>query len=188
MSIIEEALQSASELREFTCEQTIKQPCACIKNSSKDRLFYASIVLVMALISVITTFALFINTNVASQGPTHPVANKTEIESQKIVKYNQAAIDNQNVYHTIYTIQTGSFVKVERAQKQFDSIASLLNQRELDYLRIEKIGKYYSVRVGNFNDYAIAEKFLQSNERHLSTAVILNAYLKDERIIRSYGT
>ena len=50
----------------------------------------------------------------------------------------------------IYTFQTGSFIHIEDAQKQFDHIAKLLNEDETDHLRIEKIGKFYSVRLGKF--------------------------------------
>jgi hypothetical protein len=184
MSKIEEALAKASELREFAFEDKSKQRGVCIKKSRKNNWLYVSIIPVMVVISVMMTFVLFINTNIASQYPTHVVTKKAETDSQKIAQYNKAITDNQNVSHTIYTIQTGSFIEIERAQKQFDSLAQILNKGELDYLRIEKVDKYYSVRVGNFQNYAIAKKFLRTNKRHLSPAVILNAYIKDERIMR----
>ena len=36
-----------------------------------------------------------------------------------------------------YTIQTGSFVDIKSAQKQFDSIVKGLNEQELSFFRIE---------------------------------------------------
>ncbi len=184
MSKIEEALATASQMRAFAFEEKIKQPSFSIKNKWENKWLYISMVPAIAVVSVIMTFVLFINTNVASQRPSHAVTKKGETVSQQIEQYNKAITNDQNVYHTIYTIQTGSFIKIERAQKQFDSIVQILNKRDLEYLRIEKVDKYYSVRLGNFKDYAIADKFLRANKRRLSPAVILNAYIKDERIIR----
>jgi hypothetical protein len=187
MSKIEEALAKASELRECSFEDKSEQRDVFIKKRDKNNWLYVSIIPALAVILVIPvmmTFVLFINTNIASQHPTHVVTKKAETDSQKIAQYNKAITDNQNLSHTINTIQTGSFIAIERAQKQFDSLAQILNKSELDYLRIEKVDKYYSVRVGNFQDYAIAKKFLRTNKHHLSSAVILNAYIKDERIIR----
>jgi tol-pal system protein YbgF len=87
---------------------------------------------------------------------------------------------------TKYTIQAGSFTVIAHAHEQFDSITQQLNEKELDYLRIEKVGKFYSVRLGKFDDRVIAEKYLQAIKPHLSTAIILKAYIKDEKFIRLY--
>jgi molecular chaperone DnaK (HSP70) len=68
--------------------------------------------------------------------------------------------DDQYISQIIYTIQTGSFLEFERAQKQFDSILQKLSQRELEYLRIEKVDKYYCVRLAKFEGYTNAKKLL----------------------------
>ena len=86
----------------------------------------------------------------------------------------------------IYTIQTGSFLLIERARKQFTSVEKILNEKELDHLRIEKVGKYYSVRLGKFLDYASADGFLQVLAPQITNNIILKANIKDERIIRIY--
>jgi hypothetical protein len=89
-----------------------------------------------------------------------------------------------------HTIQTGSFIKIEHARKQLASIAQGVNEEELGFLRIEKIGKYYTVRLGKFNDYATAEKFLRTNGPRLNTTsspVILETSFIDERIITRYS-
>jgi hypothetical protein len=95
-------------------------------------------------------------------------------------------VDSQYVSKSIYTIQTGSFLKMERAQKQFDSVLQVLNGKEFGFLRIEKIGKYYSVRLGRFDNYNTTEKFFKVIKPQLSTAIILKAYIKNERIIKLY--
>jgi len=89
-----------------------------------------------------------------------------------------------NSSQQIYTIQTGSFLKLEQAHKQFDSILQILNGKEFSFLRIEKIGKYYSVRLGRFNDYNAAEQFIIAIKPDLSKAVILEVYIKEERIVK----
>ncbi|MEN8265171.1 MAG: lytic transglycosylase domain-containing protein, partial [Nitrospirota bacterium] len=101
-----------------------------------------------------------------------------------IEQYYKAITDNQNVYNTIYTVQTGSFSEIERAQKQFDSIVQILNKRELEYLRIEKVDKYYCMRLGKFEGYTKTEKLLQVIKPQFLKAIIMEAYMKDERIIR----
>jgi hypothetical protein len=95
-------------------------------------------------------------------------------------------VDSQYTSTTIYTIQTGSMISITDAQKQFNSISRLLNEKELNFLRIEKIGNYHTVRLGKFENYATAKNFLQAIESRLSAAIILKAYIKDERIIRLY--
>lgn len=85
-----------------------------------------------------------------------------------------------------HTIQIGSFISITPAQKHFNSIVQKLNEKELDNLRIEKIGKFYSVRLGKFKDYTTAEKFLKSIKTRLSGSIIMEVYIKDERIIKLY--
>lgn len=87
----------------------------------------------------------------------------------------------------IYTIQTGSFINIIHADQQFQFIMLELNEKELDYLRIEKVGQFYAVRLGKFDDYISAEKFLEATRPQLSSAIILKAYIKDERtFVRFY--
>ncbi len=85
-----------------------------------------------------------------------------------------------------HSVQTGSFVNVAVAQKQYDSIEQKLNKQELDNLRIEKIGKFYSVRVGKFNDFTSAKKFLKSAGSRLPKATVVEVYIRHKRIIKSY--
>ncbi|MCK5139275.1 MAG: SPOR domain-containing protein, partial [Thermodesulfovibrionia bacterium] len=112
---------------------------------------------------------------------------KEKKDTQDIKQYNETISNNQYANRLIYTIQTGSFINIERAQKQFKFIIQSLSGEELNYLRIEKVKDFYIVRFGKFEDYATAEKFLQALEPKLSKAIILNAYIKDDRIIKLYN-
>ena len=93
-------------------------------------------------------------------------------------------LDSQYVSRTIYTIQIGSFLEITRAHKQFDSMLQILNEQEFSALRIEKIGKYYTVRLGRFTDYNAAEQFIISAKPNLSNTLILETSIREERIIR----
>ena len=94
-----------------------------------------------------------------------------------------------NVYSSqlFYTIQTSSFSSVPDAQKQFDSIVNELDKTQLDNLRIEKIGKFYSVRLGKFMDHTSAERFFMTVKPKLPDATVMKAYIKKERIVKLYS-
>jgi tetratricopeptide (TPR) repeat protein len=88
------------------------------------------------------------------------------------------------LYHTI---SISSFQKIAPAQKQFDSITNKLQDQELDHLRIEKVGKFYCVRLGKFDSRASADKFHNSVKTNLPKATVMKAYIKDERIVKIYA-
>ena len=96
-------------------------------------------------------------------------------------------VNAQDTPAKIYTIQTASLISIKDAQKQFNSISRLLNEKELDFLRIEKIGKYHAVRLGKFEDYTAAENLLKAIKSKFASAIILKAYIKNERIKMLYG-
>ncbi|MHA1942446.1 MAG: PilZ domain-containing protein [Candidatus Hodarchaeales archaeon] len=85
----------------------------------------------------------------------------------------------------VYTVQIHSQKSIEDAQKQFNSVLQSLEKKH-NLLRIEKVGKYYTVRLGKFENYTSAKKFLQEIKPRLSEAIILKAYIKNERIIQLY--
>ncbi|KPK29337.1 MAG: hypothetical protein AMK70_16055 [Nitrospira bacterium SG8_35_1] len=82
-----------------------------------------------------------------------------------------------------YTIQIGSFIPHDRARNEFASAIQKLFDQNPDHLRIEKVGIYNSVRIGKFADYIGAEKYLASVKAHFSAAFIIQAYVKDKRIV-----
>ena len=91
------------------------------------------------------------------------------------------AIDAQ-----FYTVQTGSFATDTIAAKQFYSLLKILDERGSEYLRIEKIRNLYAVRVGQFREYAAAEKFLRARSAQINGAIILKAHFNEERIVKLY--
>ncbi len=93
---------------------------------------------------------------------------------------------NSHALQSVYTVQTGSFASAEAAQNQFDSLVRELNEEDLGNLRIEKIGGFYSVRLGKFKGYSIAEKLVKKIKPGFSKAFTIEAYIIDERIVRSY--
>jgi len=108
---------------------------------------------------------------------------KEKIKVQNIYTYSVPISNNQRDSQSIYTIQTGSFVNIEGAQEQFDSLIKILNREDNRYLRIEKIGNIYSVRIGSFNGYTSAKRFLLAMKPQLKSAIILKAFIKEDRII-----
>jgi tetratricopeptide (TPR) repeat protein len=94
---------------------------------------------------------------------------------------------SSNAYQLFHTLQTGSFASITPAKKQFNSIVQKLDEKDLDKLRIEKIGKYYSVRLGQFTDSATASVFLESIKDRVNGAAVMTAYIKEERIKKSYS-
>lgn len=86
-----------------------------------------------------------------------------------------------------HTIQIGSFIKIAPAEEQFDYVVQQLNDEELDHLRIEKVGKFYSVRLGKFNDFSSAEKFYEVIKSRLPHVTVMEAYIKEKRIKRQYA-
>jgi hypothetical protein len=115
-----------------------------------------------------------------------PSAHSLQIaDSPTDTIYKKIAEKEESVL--FYTIQAGSFVTLERAGKHFESVMQGLVEKELDHFRIEKIGNFYSVRLGKFIKYADAEKYVQAIKPELSQAIILEAYIKDERIVKKYN-
>jgi hypothetical protein len=92
----------------------------------------------------------------------------------------------QYVSRTMYSVQSGSFKHIEEAQKQFDSIVQGIPEKYLDYLRIEKIGKYYTVRTGIFEDRVSADTLLQTMKSRYPASVIQKAYIKEDRLKKMY--
>jgi hypothetical protein len=100
-------------------------------------------------------------------------------------KFNKKSkVDSQYTSITIYTIQTGSFLEITHAQEQYDLMLQILKGKASSFLRIEKIGKYYSVRLGKFSDSNTAKQFIAASIPNFSNADIIKAYIKKARIIK----
>ena len=90
----------------------------------------------------------------------------------------------------VYTIQSGSFDDIEHANIQFDTIAYTLQESEIQQLRIEHIEPYFCVRLGKFetlDDALNVLEQLQPRQPLLYEAIVLEAYITDDRIKRIYA-
>jgi type IV pilus assembly protein PilQ len=87
---------------------------------------------------------------------------------------------------SVYTLQIGTFLKSRHADTLFDHTASILNNNDLDYLRIEKIQKYYAVRLGKFDGRSEASIFREAISPDFDDIVLMKANIKGENIIRTY--
>jgi nitrogen regulatory protein PII-like uncharacterized protein len=94
--------------------------------------------------------------------------------------------DDQHASGFVYTIQIKSLSKIADAQKQFNFMLLSLNKENLNLLRIEKVEEFYTLRLGKFDKYKSAKKFLHDMRPRLSEAVILKAHIKNERIMKLY--
>ena len=58
-----------------------------------------------------------------------------------------------------YTIQLGTYISEDAAERNYQRLLGRLNDRQLQYLRIEKIKKYYVVRIGRYKNKDAADRF-----------------------------
>ena len=95
-------------------------------------------------------------------------------------------VDEQHESLLVYTVQIYSDISIADVQKQFNFTLKSLNKKNLNLLRIEKVGEYYTVRLGRFENHETAKKFLEEIKPRLYEAIIMKAYIKNERIIKLY--
>jgi hypothetical protein len=76
----------------------------------------------------------------------------------------------------IYSVQTASFVLIADARSHFKSMIREFNGKGVDYVRLVKVGDYYAVRLGKFDGYTAAKKFLMANQSQLPSASIVDNY------------
>jgi hypothetical protein len=114
-------------------------------------------------------------------------ADKPEVPAmeQELVKAADKA--DRAEEQQFYTLQTGSFPNVSTALEQFNTISQGASKEELEYLRIEKIGEFYAVRLGKFAGYTAAVESLRANSPLLSGAIILEAFIRGKNIVKRYG-
>jgi type II secretory pathway component PulC len=105
------------------------------------------------------------------------------VSAEKSSAGSEQTKEQQASRATVYTIQTGSFKDSQRAERQFKVIEKSLEVTPLQALRIEKIGRFYAVRVGRFASLAETKRFLKENAVSLEGAMVMKAYFIDERII-----
>ncbi|NOY64842.1 MAG: LysM peptidoglycan-binding domain-containing protein, partial [Nitrospirae bacterium] len=96
-----------------------------------------------------------------------------------------------NAKHTqeqeYYTLQLGSFPALDAAGRVYDRAVRTLDKDSLDYLRIEVVKGYHTVRIGRFEKHSDARRLLARIKRIFPGTIILKAYIKKERIKRLYS-
>lgn len=86
-----------------------------------------------------------------------------------------------------YTIQLGSFPGFDTAERAYNTATRVIEKDSLDYLRIEVVKGYHTVRIGRFERYNEARKLLTHVKKIFPGAIILKAYIKRERIKKLYS-
>ena len=105
------------------------------------------------------------------------------VHSNVILSESPDTTDND----TVYTVQAGSYTQRFNAELKYKSIIHSMNASDLDNLRIENVGEHYTVRLGRFDHYVTAMKFLNAMNSRLPSAIVLKAYIKNERIVKLYN-
>lgn len=111
------------------------------------------------------------------------VPEKQTKESFKGIK---SAITPYIEEREFYTVQLGSFPGFETAERAYNTALRMIEKESLDYLRIEVVKGYHTVRVGRFESYENAKKMLRFVTKVFPGAIILKAYIKEERIKKLY--
>jgi hypothetical protein len=131
----------------------------------------------------------FLNKNKETQyiNGKYTIERKSDTNIDNTNKFlEQIKVDDQFATRLIHTLQIYSEKRIADAQKQFNFILQSINKKNLNLLRIEKVGEYYTVRLGKFENYETAIKFHKEIKPRLSEAIIMKAYIKNERIVRLY--
>ncbi len=86
----------------------------------------------------------------------------------------------------IHTIQAGSHSSEKDSQIQYEALERGLSEKDRSYLRIEKIGKYYAVRIGKFKNSEEVKDLMQTIKSEFPKTLSMTAYIKDARVVRMY--
>ncbi len=79
-----------------------------------------------------------------------------------------------------HTIQLGSYLLEQDSKRQYRSVLEILQEEESDSLRIEKIGKYYALRLGAFKTFSGAKNLLKTIKANYPDAIIMKVYLDND--------
>jgi hypothetical protein len=106
-----------------------------------------------------------------------------EIETKQNKRYVKSTSHKSDNPQKIYTIQIGSFLTFARAQNKFNSMLEELTKEYCHFLRIEKVGTFYTVRLGKFESYSSADNFIKSVDPHIPKAMIMKTNFMYDRLI-----
>ncbi len=85
-----------------------------------------------------------------------------------------------------FTVQAGSFSSFNEAKTNFLVLKKKLSNGDRDYLRVELVNTYYTLRIGKFNERKKAIELLKKVKNYYSSSLVLSAYVKEERIKELY--
>lgn len=85
-----------------------------------------------------------------------------------------------------YTLHLKNFLNIEDAKKELNELAGKLDKTDRESLRIEKSGKYFSLRIGRFEAYHLANSFLIKLKAAIPYALVLEINKGEERILGKY--
>jgi len=105
---------------------------------------------------------------------------RKEIDTRQTI--SKSTSHNSDKPQAIYTIQLGSYLTFSRAQGEFNYLMEVFAKKYRSFLRVEKVGTFYTVRLGKFESYSSSEKYLKSLIPKKSKARILKAFLKFDRV------
>ena len=86
-----------------------------------------------------------------------------------------------------YTIQLASLPDIGGADQEMSRFGKLLPNSALDYLRIEKVSGYFTVRTGRFQSLVEAEEIRQQLMARSPSAALIASPNKPERVFAVYG-
>ena len=102
-------------------------------------------------------------------------------------KAEQAAVETSDTEALFYTIQIGSFTNEEEAISWYDRLAEQLPKDLKQYLRIESIPPFHTVRIGKSEDRQGIIAFLEETQKITKKPpAILHGYYRAERILKLY--
>lgn len=87
---------------------------------------------------------------------------------------------------TYYSLQAGSFSIKSGALQKYNELLAALVTNKLDLpIRVEKIGKYYTVRLGSFSDKTSAETAKKTVAAFVDKPIVVLSSVQQDRIIVS---
>lgn len=114
--------------------------------------------------------------------PEKEIAVKTEKSSDRVPE-PKTEPESLEIY---YTVQIGNFLKLRQAEDELNRIAKHFPEKDRNTLRIEKSGKYYTLRVGRFNSYIEAKEFLSKYKESISGIIVVGS-TREEKIVQTYN-
>nr|MBF0223262.1 SPOR domain-containing protein [Desulfobulbaceae bacterium] len=99
---------------------------------------------------------------------------------------NVAPSPTPTLEKTSYSIQAGTFSLKSGSLKRYNELAAALAKKQIAMpVRVEKIGKYYTVRLGTFGDKSSAEAAQKNLSTLLEKPVVVLSAIQPDRILVS---